>query len=67
MKHNTTERQQKMDLFYTTIVMDWKNNLVLDNSLVNILYFSVFKSRKKTKINNELNLITSVFCLTQDG
>lgn len=56
-----------MDLFYTTIVMDWKNNLVLDNSLVNILYFSVFKSRKKTKINNELNLITSVFCLTQDG
>lgn len=67
MKHNTTERQQKMDLFYTTIVMDWKNNLVLDNSLVNIIYFSVFKSRKKTKINNELNLITSVFCLTQDG
>lgn len=67
MKHNTTERQQKMDLFYTTIVMDWKNNLVLDNSLVNILYFSVFKSRKKTKINNELNLTTSVFCLTQDG
>lgn len=67
MKHNTTERQQKMDLFYTTIVMDWKNNLVLDNSLVNIIYFSVFKSRKKTKINNELNLTTSVFCLTQDG
>lgn len=67
MKHNTTERQQKMDLFYTTIVMDWKNNLVSNNSLVNILYFSVFKSRKKTKINNELNLTTSVFCLTQDG
>lgn len=67
MKHNTTERQQKMDLFYTTIVMDWKNNLVLDNSLVNIIYFSVFKSRKKTKINNELNLTTIVFCLTQDG